>query len=460
MSFTVAPTAKPRTSVPVAPGKLPVLGHALNWRRNPIDFIRSLRSDGTDIVKVYMGPVPVYFVLDHELVYQILVGGAAGFDKGRLFDKLRGAIGNGLINSDGAFHLRQRRLMQPVFHRTMLDIYARVMTAKAQETAARLNAGDVVDMQQEADDLSLEIAVCTLFSADIGVAGRNAVVDCLPVILRSVIKRTVLPEFLVKLPTPGMRRLKKADRTLHDVVQKVIDAYRADGEDHGDLLSVLIAAHDDETGSGMTDQQLHDEVLTLMLAATEGSSAVLAALLHRLAENPDVETRVLAEIDEVLGGRTIQVDDITRLGYLANVLAEVLRLDPPTDVIMRRTTKELTLGGVVFPAGTELAFSAPTLHRDPRVFEDPLTFDPDRWERTPLRSLPRGAYVPFGVGVRQCIGNAYALTELTVVAVTLLSKWKFAVAPGTRPEQLHRATTHFKNLMMTVEPRVTAADPA
>lgn len=453
MPVSAATRVKDKSNIPIAPGKLPIIGHAHKWRKNPVDFISSLRADGRDLVKIYMGPVPVYFVLDPGLAYEMQVGHADSFEKGRLFDKLRNAIGNGLINSNGAFHRRQRRLMQPLFHRRMLDIYAGVMKVKAEEMVACWAPGEIIDIQQAVDKLSLEIAVNTLFSTELGARGRDAVIDCLPVLLRSVIKRTVLPEFLFALPTPGGRRLKQAHQTMRDAVQTVIDAYREDGADHGDLMAVLIAARDDETGTGMTDQQLHDEVLTLMLAAAEGTSAALSSIFFRLSQNPDVEAKVCAEIEDILGGRTIECEDITKFTYLPNVVNEVLRLDPPTDVVMRRTTQDLVFGGVHFPSGTELAFSAPALHRDPAVYENPLEFDPDRWDRAPARSLPRGSYLPFGVGVRQCIGNSYALIELTVIATTVLSKWKLTVAPGAQPEQFHRPTPHFQDLLMTVEPR-------
>jgi cytochrome P450 len=203
----------------------------------------------------------------------------------------------------------------------------------------------------------------------------------------------------------------------------------------------------------MTDEQVRDELVTLVLAAAETTSSVLASVFYRLSENPDVSRKVCAEIDELLAGSPVQYEHVRNLPYTLNMLSEVLRLDIPADWFMRRATKDVVMGNTLLPAGSELIYSIPTLHLNPDVYDDPYRFDPDRWVRKPARDLPKGSYIPFSSGSRMCIGNAFAWSELVVVVSTVLSKWRLAVAPGPTPERLHRITTHFKTLPMTVTAR-------
>lgn len=451
MTSTAIPATTTSTA-PVAPGGLPLLGHALALRRDPIGFLGSLREHG-EVVKIHLGPLGVHVVTSPRTVHQVLVTESGSFDKGRLFDKMRGFLGNGLLTSNGAFNRRQRRLIQPAFHRDMIAVYAQVMREKTEEMTASWQSGQVVDVQHAIDQLTLGIGIGTLFASDLGKRSFDEVIECLPVVLNGVLLRTVLPDFVFKLPLPGIQRFNRAQSQLRRVVGRIISSYRADGGDHHDLLTMLLNARDDDTGQGMTDKQVRDEVVTLMLAAAETTSGVLGTLFHSLAEHPDIDRRVHAELGERLGGRPIEYEDVTRFDYTMHVLTETLRVGVPVDMLMRRTNKEVTIGETRLPAGAEVIFSVPALHRDPESYPDPLAFDPERWVRKPARELPKGAFIPFIEGNRQCIGNAFALTELTVVAATVLSRWKLTVAPGARPRKIHSATTHFTDLLMTVERR-------
>jgi cytochrome P450 len=446
---TIATTSP---AVPIAPGRLPLIGHTLSFRKNPVFFLSSLRDFG-EIVKIYLGPLPVYFVTSPGLVHRMLVTDSGSYDKGRLFDKLRSFVGNGLITSDGPFHMRQRRLIQPAFQHKLNALYADVMRAKTEEMVANWKPGMTIDLQRAFDELTLGVGVSALFSSELGKESVDIVRRCLPIVLRGVLGRTVLPDFVFRLPAPPVRRLNEAEHSLRGVVEDIIRAYRADGEDHGDVLTMLLAARDDDTGQIMTDEQVRDELITLMLAAAETTGGVLASLFFRLSQAPEVEAKLCAELDEILGRRPVEYDDIAAFQYLPHVLNEVLRMDMPSDMFMRRPTVDVTLGGVRLRAGTELMFSVPALHRDPAIYPEPHRFDPDRWARKPARSLPRGAFIPFGMGTRQCIGLSFAWTELSLVAAAVLSRWKVAIAPSARPVQVHRATTHFNDLMVTVEPR-------
>ncbi|WP_166459591.1 cytochrome P450 [Amycolatopsis pithecellobii] len=448
---TTPPLGGPDT-IPIAPGKIPALGHALAFRKDPINFLTSLSAIG-ELVKVYLGPVQTYAVTSPRVVYQLLVTEAAHFENGRIFDKMRGFFGNGLITSNGAFHRRQRRLIQPAFSQKNITTYTEVMRREIGELVASWQEGTVVDIQAATDDLSLRIGVATLFKTELGTSAKETVKECLPVVLRGLLVRTLLPDVVFKLPIPGIQRLNDAERRLRAAIGEIIRTYRADGADHEDILSALLAARDDETGEGMSDAEVLDEVVSLVLAATETNSSVLASFFYRLAEHPEIADRVSAEIDGVLGGRQVQYEDLTKFKHTLNALSEVLRLDMPVDMFMRRATEEVVIGETRLPAGSEFIFSIPALHRNPDVYPDPLQFDPDRWIRRPARDLPRGSYIPFGTGGRICVGNAFAWAELTVVATTVLAKWRLTVAPGAKPKRVHQASTHFTSLPMALEAR-------
>lgn len=439
--------------VVVAPGRLPIVGHALALQRRPLEFLESLNSYG-DVVKIYLGHLPVYVVTSPELVHQMLVTEAGSFDKGRLFDKMRGFVGNGILTSGGELHRRQRRLLQPAFHRERITHYVKVMRETTETLAATWRPGQVVEMQGAIDELSLGVAAAALFSSELGRHAVDEVQRCLPIVLRGVVARTLSPvEVLHKLPTPGNRRFIAAEARVRRVIDGVIEAYRADGTDCGDLLSMVLAARDADTGQGMTDVQARDELVTLLLAAAETTASTLGSFFHELGRHPSIEHRVSTELREVLDGRAIDYGDIARLEYTQRVLTEVLRLYMPTDMLMRRTATDVTLGDTRLPAGTELLFSIPVLHRDPVFYPDPLTFDPDRWLRQPVKDLPRGAYIPFGGGNRQCIGNTFALTEMMVVAATILSRWELTPVPGSKPRRIHRGVSRLSRLPMIARPR-------
>ncbi|MFI6095714.1 cytochrome P450 [Lentzea sp. NPDC051213] len=450
MTATAIATAT-ADAVPVAPGRLPVIGHALAFRKDPIGFLTSLSEIG-ELVKVYLGPVQTFVVTSPRLAHQMLVTDSAGYDKGRLFDMLRRTVGNGLLTSEGAFNRRQRRLMQPGFSSKRIADYVGIMRRRTEDMMAGWQSGDVIDVQRMTDELSLGIGVETLFNTDLCATAVDTVRECLPIILKGVVARTVLPDVVCKLPVPALRRITRAEQRIRDAIGTIIEAYRADDTDRGDMLTALLAARD-ENGQGMTDEQVRDELVTLVLAAAETTSSVLASVFYRISENPEVDRKVAAEIDGHLAGRPIEYDDMKKLPYTLNMLSEVLRLDIPADWFSRRTTKEMVLGETELPARTELMYSIPALHRNPEVYPDPERFDPDRWVSRPARDLPKGSYIPFGSGSRICIGNAFAWSELTTVTATVLSKWKLTVAPGAKPERLHRITTHFADLPMTITAR-------
>ncbi|WP_051581535.1 cytochrome P450 [Pseudonocardia acaciae] len=439
--------------VPTAPGRLPLVGHLFKLLGNPMPFLESLRAQG-DIVRVFFGPLEVYVILRPQLFHEVLVRKSGAFRKGRLLDKVRSFLGNGLLTSEGEFHHRQRRLMQPAFHRRRIAEYVDLMRRNAEGATADWRPGQAVDLQELFDDLSLRNVSEALFSSELGQASHDEVLRWLRVVMRGAAIRTLAPtDLLQKLPTPGNRRFDEANTRFRRVVDEVIRTYRADDVDRGDLLSMVLAARDEETGRGMTDAQARDELQTLLLAGAETTASAMGSLFHEVSRHPAVARRLHGELDEVLGGRPLRYEDIARLEYTRCVVDEALRLATPVWMTMRRTATEVTLGEARLPAGAEILLSFPVVHRDPDAYPDPLAFDPDRWLRRGPRDLPPGAYLPFAAGNRKCIGDHFAWMELLVTMAVIGSRWRLEPAPGHRPKRIYRTVTRMSRLTMTAVPR-------
>ncbi|MEU7475778.1 cytochrome P450 [Lentzea sp. NPDC042327] len=436
-------------SVPVAPGRLPFLGHTLPMLRKRFAFTGNLRGRG-DLVEVHLGPMRTYFVTSPRLTHQVLVTDAPKFHKGRMYDKFRPFVGNGLAVSSGSFHLRQRRMVQPAFHRDRIAGYVTVMARAAREVVDGWRPGEVRQLEADMQGLAVTIVGEALFSTEIGQRAIDEARRSVFVIIRNGILRALSPGFVEKLPIPANREFDEAVDRMRAIVQEVIAARRDDPADHGDLLSTMLAARDAETGEPMTDEQVFDEVITLLTAGIETTALALAWIFHEIAANPDVQRRVVAEVDEVLAGRAVTVDDVPRLTYVGQVASEVLR-KYPLWLVMRRTAEEVDLGGVRLPPGTEVILSPHTLHHDPAQFPDPERFDPDRWTPDRVRQLPKGAFVPFGGGIHQCIGNHFALTEIAVVVAAVCSRYRLV---PDRPVRTTFTNAAYPNdLMMKVVPR-------
>lgn len=445
-------TPVPWPYTPTAPDRLPLVGHALALRRRPLDFLQQLRRIG-DVVRIYLGPRPAYVVNAPDLVRQVLVTDGRKFDKGAFFDKVRAIVGNGLVSSNGAFHKRQRRLMQPAFHRQQIAGYAQIMSDFLAERAEAWRPGQVLSVHDEMHEIALTLIGKTLFSSDLGDEAVAEVKRSIPIIRDGVTRRTLSPvELLEKLPTPGNRRFESAVTRIRAVIDEVITAYRTDGTDRRDLLSMLLRARDADTGEEMTDQQVSDEVVTIMLAGSETTANTMAWAFYRLGRHPDIADRIAEEAAAVLGGRRVGFDDLARLEYTGRVINEVVRLYPLW-LVMRRSVTDVTVGSHALPPGTELILSPLTMHRDPALFPDPLSFDPERWTPERAAAIPRHAFIPFGSGNRQCIGDGFGWTEAMIALVTFASRWRLEPVPGRPVAEAVAATVYPSQLPMTVRPR-------
>lgn len=416
------------TSAPRYEG-LPVVGALLEARRDPLALFTRAATLG-DVVAMNFGPVRAHLVNHPALVEDILHARPQHFGKQtRSYRALREVLGNGLLTSEGSFWLRQRRLAQPAFHRAHLSTWASSMVRATERWLAGVPLGARVDLHEAFLALTLEIVGETLFSSDVrGDAAREiseAVRTLLSLATGRVATLAVWPQWL---PTPGDARFHRAKARLDAVVQALIDRRRREAP-RDDLLGSFIAATDADTGERMTDGQLKDEVLTLLLAGHETTANALAFTVALLGREPELERAVRAELSGVLGGRVPTLEDLPSLRTLDGVIHEGLRLFPPVWTVMRSVDVPEAVGGVFLAPGTVVFFSPFLLHRRAQEWPHPERVDPGRWLTAGAR--PRCAFMPFSTGPRKCIGDGFALLELQLVLATLFARSHFDVERGS-----------------------------
>jgi cytochrome P450 len=407
-------------------------GSLIPMRRDPLRFLRGLAREHGDVVRYRLGPQELWLVNDPELIQSILVTNDRRFMKGRGLQVAARLLGQGLLTSEGEFHRRQRRLAQPAFHRPRVEAYGQVMVEYARETADRWRDGAEVDVAREMQRLTLRIAAKTLFDTSVE-SEAEAIHAALTESMR-LFQWGMLPysETIERLVPALPRRFEQARGKLDAAIGRMIRERRASGEDRGDLLSMLLLAQDEEAGGGMTDEQVRDETLTILLAGHETTANALAWTWYLLAQYPEVEARMHAEVREVLGGRPPTVADVPQLPYTRRVLAESMRLYPPAWTIARRAVEDCPLGPYVIGTGKVAMMSQWVTHHDPRFFPDPFRFDPERWTPEAQAARPKFSYYPFGGGSRLCIGEAFAWMEGVLVLATLAQGWQMRLVPGHR----------------------------
>ncbi|MEV0239903.1 cytochrome P450 [Streptomyces sp. NPDC050674] len=438
--------------IPRAAGSLPFIGHALKMRDN-LGFIDSLRDTREPLVEIVLQPgTRTVVVQDPALIHQMLKALAPTLDKGRLYDKLGQLLGDSVVTATGRPHVRKRRQLQPAFAHTEIRRYVDLMRDEVTATVAGWESGRPLDVREAMVGLSLDMLAATIFAGSLDDAVFRRLRSDLSVVMNGVGVRLMLPDWAERLPLPFNRRFDRARAGVRATVNTAVDELKASGHATGDMLSMLLRAIDEETGAPLTGHQISSEILTLAVAGTETTASVLSWTLYELARHPGIEARILAELDEVLGGRPVTLDDVTELPYLNRVITETLRLHHPGWLVTRRTTEETRLGRWTLPAGTELAYCQHALHRDPERFPDPLTFDPDRWN-DPAQELPPGAFLPFGDGKHRCMGERFARTEMVTALATMLRSVRLELAEGKPIRQVARLTIRPRALRMTVHPR-------
>jgi cytochrome P450 len=426
-----------------------ILGVMPEFNRDSLAYIEQAREYG-DVVRMRFFYLTVHFLYNPDHIEYVLSTNAKNFIKSRSLRTpfFRRLVGNGLLTSEGEEWKRQRRLAQPAFHRQRISGYGDVMVEYADRMISGWNLDEVRDIHRDMMKLTLEIVVKTLFNADIS-GDADKVGRVLSKMVKPFASQATLKWILDnRLPTPTNRRFNADAREIDDIVYRLIAERRSSGADQGDLLSMLLAAQD-EDGSQMTDRQLRDEVMTLFLAGHETTALTLSWAWYLLAQNPEVERNFHAELDEVLDGRLPTVADLPRLKYTEKIAKESMRLYPPAYGVGREAIRECELGGYRIPAKAQLFMFQWVTQRDPRFFPEPNRFSPERWTDEFTNSLPKYAYFPFGGGPRACIGNYFAMMEVVLLLAAIGRKFRLKLANDRPIEILPAMSLRPRNGILT-----------
>jgi cytochrome P450 len=411
--------------MPTPPGPKSVIPfrYLRTLQRDPIPFFTRIANEYGDAAQFHVGPQQIFLFNHPDLIRELLVTQHRSFHKSRVLQRSKIIFGEGLLTSEDDLHKRQRRLAQPAFHRERIGRYGEVMIERASRMTWR--DGEVLDVHHEMMRLTLSVVAKTLFDADvdqeadeIGVA-LTSLVDLFPTLMNP------LANLLRKLPLPQTMRFRRSIERLDRTIYGIIDERRKSGEDRGDLLSMLLMAVDEEgDGSGMTDQQLRDEAMTIFLAGHETTANALAWTWYLLSLNPDAADAMHRELDTVLGDRLPVPGDYVRLPYTEMVVAESMRMFPPAWAVSRLAIEDVTIGEWLVPRGAVVVAAQAVTHRDPRWFPDPSRFDPLRFTPEAKAARPKLSYFPFGAGPRICIGENFAWIEAVLIVATIAQRWK------------------------------------
>jgi cytochrome P450 len=422
------------------PSGVPVFGSLLDAWKNPLElFSRGIREHG-DVVRFKLGPLRYMLLNDVDAVKHVLVDNAKNYTKSRNYKGLKLVLGEGLLTSEGDFWKRQRRLAQPAFHRDRLAGFVDTMGTATNSALERWEpkVGTTFDVHAEMMRLTFHIVGLTLLGANL-VDDADAIGKALTTALEFAndYAEAALP-LPTWVPTPRNLEFRRALKTLDDLVLRVIEERRRSNREEKDLLGMLMAVKDEEaaegaSNAGMTDRQLRDEIMTLVLAGHETTANALTFTWYLLSKHPDVARRVKREVDLVLGGRTPTLADLSKLVYTRQVIDESMRLYPPAWAFERQAIADDEVNGYAVPKGTLIGMCMFTLHRNPKYWANPEGFDPDRFapDAAEKNERPRWAYLPFGGGPRMCIGSAFATMEAVLVLAMFAGRYRLDLPAGT-----------------------------
>jgi cytochrome P450 len=444
-----------RSKLPPGPkAKIP-LGHLFSYRRDSIGFLKKIAKQYGDIVHFKIGPIRIVLLNHPDFIKEVLTTQHRKFSKGRPLEMAKELLGEGLLTSEGDFHKRQSRLIQPAFHRDMIELYASAMTECTTRLMKGWEDGMQVDIKDEMTRMSVAIAGKALFDADleqeaieIGEALETAT---------SLFGRIALPfsESLLKLPLPSTRRFYKAKARLDRTIYRMIDERRRNKVDNGDLVSLLLSSQNETAeGRGMSDQQVRDEAITLFLTAFDTTSIALTWTWYLLAQNPEAEAELHEELDRVLKGRAPTAEDVAQLKYTRMVLGEAMRIYPPSYVIPRQALEDFSIDKYIVPRGTIVLVSPYLIHHDSRFHTDPENFNPHGWDKHSHSPNAKYEYLPFSRGPRSCIGEPFAWMQGILVLASIAQSWRIKLVSGHPVELLPVINLRPKyGMMMTLSRR-------
>lgn len=420
--MTTAPTKLAQPDLPSPKGQF-LVGHTLQYMRDPLEFMTRITREHGDMVRLQLADTTAVHLANPRDISEVLRGHPHDFIKDRLTKILEPVLGWGLVTSDGDLWRRQRKLIQPAFTHQAIQRYGEVMVDLTEAKGSTWKVDQDFDLRAEMMALTLEIVAKTLFDADV----QKEVTEVghqTEVVMDYYLDPTKWIRFREWIPTPSTLKFKRAVRRLNEIMYQIIQMRRESGQDPGDLLSFLLKAQDDE-GTGMTDKQLRDEAITLFLAGHETTALTMSFTFFLLAENPEIDRKLGEHLAEVLGDRPPTPADVPKLTYVDWVIKESMRLYPPAWGIGRELLVDAEVGGKMFPKGTQFLMSQWVTHRDPRWFDEPEVFKPERWDHDLIKTLPRGAYFPFGDGPRVCIGNHFAMMEAILLLASISRRFRF-----------------------------------
>jgi cytochrome P450 len=443
-------------TLPPGPKGLPIVGNTLQFRRDPLHFVREMQQTYGRMASVHFGKLPVVLFFRPEHVRYFLVEKPRNFVKPGL-GNLRFLLGDGLLTTDGDFHRQQRRLVQPAFHKHRVDCYADTMVQLTEEMIAQWQPGSEVDMAQEMQQLTLRIIMKALFNLDspsqsalLGQAFNQMITNSSGTV--GSVRRLRLD-----LPFTSFGRVMAGKRTVDTFVYDLIKQRRAEGRDVGDVLSMLLQAQDE--GNTMTDKQVHDQVLTFLAAGHETAQNTMCWTFYLLSQHPQVLEKLLSELHTVLQGRAPSVADVSNLPYLEWVINESWRVYPPAWILSRRAVGAFDLDGYHFQAVTIAVLSQWVLHHLPDIWGDPDVFRPERWDSLNGQQVPPLAYFPFGGGPRICIGMPFAELETRLLLATILQHYTPRLVPGFAVVPQPRVTLRPKYGMRMILEKTPAEVP-
>ncbi|MEV5437619.1 cytochrome P450 [Streptomyces sp. NPDC052682] len=445
-------------AVGTAPGIFPSIGHGIALFRRPLDFLNSLPAHG-DLVRIRLGPQHAWMVCHPDLVHEMLKD-ARTFDKGGpQYDRLRPLMGQGVVTCPHGEHRRQRRLLQPAFRAARVAAHTELMAEEAEAVCRTWRAGAPVDVSAEMMTLTTRVMSRVLFSDSLDAATASEIRDCLGVVVRGLFVRTVVPlDAVFRLPAPANLRYRRALARLHTLIDTLIAERRHAGTGRDDLLGTLLRAADgggtETVTERVTEQEVHDQLLTLLLTGVETTALLLASASSLLARHPQAEQLLHEEVDTVLAGRSRPgPEDLPHLVHTRCVLTETLRHSPPGWLFTRVTTRETELAGQRLPRGTTVLYSPYLLHHDPASFPEPDRFLPERWLPGRGGAERPGAMIPFAAGSRKCLGDAFAMAEATLALATIAAHWRLRHRPGPVRTPRPAVTLGPRSLVMTCAPR-------
>jgi cytochrome P450 len=445
------------------PGAWPLLGHAPALLRDPLGFLAAAYQAG-DVVALRLGPKAAYLINGQEALKQILVADAARYDKGFQFDQLRRLMGDGVgTTADPAKHRRQRRLLRPAFDHARVETYVSIMARAAQEASRRWPTVPSIDAGAEMRALSMSVVARAMFDVGAGSSDESpaarTVLAAFPTLVAGMGRRAILPiRLLDRLPTRGNRAFDRALSDLNVLADRMIAERRAAAAADPAvahtgrcLLDTILAARDDDL-RGMTDEQVHDEIMTVLLAGTETTAGTLAWILHVLADDPELQGEVQREADQVAGASLPSPGDLGAMLLTRRVVAEVLRLYPAGWILGRRPMQDTTVADATIPAGAQVLLNFYGVQRDPEIYPDPDRFDPGRW-RDGETDPPRPHFLPFGLGPHVCLGEGFAMSQILATVAVVFSRYAVRPVPGSAVRPVARVTLHPGVVPLIVEER-------